>query len=106
MLEPVTRRKFLASASIGVAAVSVAAATGLATIAGSPALAVSPTRARTAAHDPEPDLTPLGDDVIAHVTDASKGEVVLYFGTREVVYHDRALVSRLLAEARRPTQEA
>jgi hypothetical protein len=97
----VTRRKLLTTGALGIAA-GVAAATGL---AGLPAAVEAAARPRPA-EPPEPiDLTPVGDEVVAHVRDASTGEVAVLVGTHELVYHDRALVGRLLAGARRATSE-
>jgi len=52
------------------------------------------------------DLSPVGQDVIAHVQDASTGDVLLLVGTTEVTYHDPQLVARLLKGARTAGQEA
>ncbi|MHB8672628.1 MAG: hypothetical protein ACYDAK_03005 [Candidatus Limnocylindrales bacterium] len=104
MPDPVTRRKFLTSASLGVAAAAGIAAAGGASALGGIARASAP--AAPSRRDPEPDLSAVGDDVVAHVRNASTGEVVIYVGTREVVYRDRALVSRLLAGARTAGSEA
>ena len=41
-----------------------------------------------------------GDGVVAHVRDASTGEVVLFDGERETVVRDRALVGRLARAAK------
>ena len=38
--------------------------------------------------------------VVAYVSDARKGEVVVMVGTREIVRRDKALVARLLAIAK------
>ena len=96
----VTRRKLLTTGALGIAA-GVAAATGL---AGLPAAVEAASHPRPAA--PEPiDLTPVGDHVVAHVRDASTGEVAVLVGTHELVYRDPALVGRLLAGARRATSE-
>ena len=108
MPDPVTRRKFLASASLGVAAGAAIAAAGGASALGGLARASGSTAAPTATVGSAAglDLSAIGDDVIAHVRNASTGEVVLYVGNREVVYRDRALVSRLLAGARGVGTEA
>jgi hypothetical protein len=50
--------------------------------------------------EPQPDVTPVGTDVVAHVRNASTGEVSIMVGERELAYTDRALVARLLKGAR------
>jgi hypothetical protein len=102
MTTSMSRRGFLTKASVGVAAgvaASVAATSGIAT-AGS--LLAAPVTTDIEA----PDVTPVGEDVVAHVRNASTGEVSLMVGHTELVYHDRALVGRLLKGARRARQEA
>ena len=97
-----TRRKLLTTGALGMAA-GIAASTGLAAL---PEVLRTAAPVRPAAK-PEPvDLNPVGDDVVAHVRDASTGEIALLVGTRELVYHDPALVGRLLAGARRAQSEA
>ncbi|HVA86385.1 MAG TPA: hypothetical protein VNF73_08730 [Candidatus Saccharimonadales bacterium] len=105
MTEPVSRRNFLAKASVGVAAATaaaLAASSGALSVGG----LVGAAQARPGSVGPAPDLTPLGQDVVAHVRNASTGEVLVMAGTSEIVFHDRALVSRLLSGARRAGQEA
>jgi hypothetical protein len=97
----ISRRKLLTTGALGVAA-GFAASTGLAALPAAVEAAAGP---RPAAK-PEPvDLTAVGDDVVAHVRDASTGEVALLVGTSELVYHDPALVGRILAGARRAQSE-
>jgi hypothetical protein len=94
-----TRRKLLTKGALAVAA-GVAASAGLAALP-------EVVGAATPAAEPEPvDLNPIGDDVVAHVRDASSGEIAVLVGTNELVYHDPALVGRLLAGARRAKSEA
>jgi hypothetical protein len=103
MSASLSRRGFLAKSALGVAAgvaATVAATSGLAT-AGS--LLAAPVATDT---DANSDVTPIGEDVVAHVRNASTGEVSLMVGHSEIVYHDRALVGRLLKGARRARQEA
>jgi len=83
------RRAVLKHASLGVVA-GVAATTGLGKL---PELL-------SGGEDAAPDLSPLGDDVVVHVRDASSGDVAILTGDREVVHHDPALVGRLLRAAR------
>jgi hypothetical protein len=99
MGDPVSRRRFLASASAGVAAgvaATVAATSGIAAVE---SLLAAPAAAPAAPE--EPDLTPVGGQVMAHIRNAATGEISVLTGTHEVVYHDRVLVGRLLAGARR-----
>jgi anaerobic selenocysteine-containing dehydrogenase len=102
-----SRRQFLTKASAGVAA-SVAAASGLAAVPAllAPAVADASAVGPGAGREPEPDLTGVGQDVVAYVTNESKGEVTVLVGTQEVVAHDRQLVGRLLRAARGAIQEA
>jgi hypothetical protein len=95
-----SRRRFLTGTALGVAA-GAAAASGLGAAAAVPQLLASAGRATTDA----PDLTPLGTDVVAHLRDASTGEVSLMVGDRELVYRDAQLAGRLLKGARRAAQE-
>lgn len=84
-----TRRTFLARASVAAAAATGGAA-ALADLATSavPAAAAGPTvRAATQTR---------GEPLVAHVRSIATGEVAVMMGTREVVYRDRALVARLL----------
>jgi hypothetical protein len=93
-MEQLSRRTLLKTGSVGVIG-AVAALSGLdkvASLAGSRA-------------EGEPDLTALGSDVVAHVRNASTGEVAVMVGTSEVVYRDPQLVGRLLAAARRANKE-
>jgi hypothetical protein len=97
----ISRRKLLTTGALGVAA-GIAATTGLTAF---PA-AVEAAKGQRAADKPEPlDMNEVGEDVIAHVKNASAGEIALLVGTRELVYHDPALVGRLLAGARRAQSE-
>ena len=105
MSEPVSRRRFLATGAVGAAAVSaatLAASTGALGIGG----LLSSASAGAVVAAPQHDLTAVGTDVVAHVRNASTGEVLLMVGTSEALIHDRALVSRLLAGARSATKEA
>ena len=91
MSELLPRRAVLRKASLGVVA-GVAATAGLGHL---PEL-IGPANAA----EPDPDLTPLGDDLVAHVRDASTGDVSILAGEREVIHHDPQLVDRLLRAAR------
>jgi hypothetical protein len=100
----ISRRRFLRGASLGVAA-GVAAA---ATLPGAASLVAAAPKAskRSLAAAEDVDLSAVGSDVIAHVRDASTGEIAVIVGGSERVYHDPALVARLLAGARRAQSEA
>lgn len=93
-----SRRRFLTRASIGVAATA-------ALVAGVPG-ASRLVAAERATAEPEMDVEPPGEDIVAHVRSTSTGELAVLVGTREVVYRDPALVRRLLAGARRSNGEA
>ena len=84
-----TRRRFLARASIATAAITG----GAAVINRMAALAI-PAAAATPAVMGGPSA--LGEPLVAHVRNIATGEVAVLMGTREVVYRDRALVARLL----------
>ncbi|HEY7940729.1 MAG TPA: hypothetical protein VID25_02190 [Candidatus Limnocylindrales bacterium] len=96
-----SRRRFIAGTALSVAA-GAAAASGIGAAAAVPQLLAGVGRATPA---DAPDLTPLGIDVVAHLRDASTGEVSVMVGDREIVYQDAQLASRLLQGARRATQE-
>ena len=83
-----SRRTLLKTGSLGLLA-GAAALSGIDRLASVPALAGEKT-----------DLSAVGDDVVAHVRNASTGEVAVMVGEREVVAHDPKLVARLLAAAR------
>ena len=87
-----TRRSFLTHASIGVGVAGGALAGGL---AAQPRLAKIPLRTAPAAAATEP-----LDGLIAHVRDASTGEISVMVGTREVIHRDRALAVALMDIAR------
>ena len=84
-----TRRTFLARASIATAAVTG----GAAVISSIPASAISAATATPAVRGVAPSV---GEPLVAHVRNVATGEVAVLMGTREVVYRDRALVARLL----------
>jgi 3-hydroxyisobutyrate dehydrogenase-like beta-hydroxyacid dehydrogenase len=78
------RRALLTSAAAGTAVIGLAA-TAIST--------EKVERLRDAAQD-------LGAPIVAYVTDAAKGEVVVMVGASEVVRRDAALVARLTAIAK------
>lgn len=83
-----TRRSFLTHASIGVVGGAlVGGLTALPRVAGIPLrTAAMPTAAAT-----EP-----VQGLIAHVRNASTGEIAIMVGTREVIHRDRSLAVRLM----------
>jgi hypothetical protein len=97
----ITRRTFLQGASVGAAAVgAVALGHGIAAdhsstvtsasrgSAAAPGASGSANRALTQTAASEP--------VMAYVRDATKGEVVIFVGTREIVRRDPDLAARLM----------
>ena len=88
-----TRRTFLARASIATAAVTG----GAAAISSMMASAIPAATAMPAVRGVTPAL---GEPLVAHVKNIATGEVAVLMGTREVVYRDRALVARLLGVVR------
>lgn len=88
-----TRRTFLARASIATAAVTG----GAAVINSMVASAIPAATAMPAVRGVAPAL---GEPLVAHVRNIATGEVAVLMGTREVVYRDRALVARLLGVVR------
>jgi len=101
-----TRRAFMGRAAAATAA-GVAATSGIVALPGllaaaSPGAAGRSTRQTATALD----LSPVGQDVVAHVQDASTGDVLLMVGTAETTFHDPELVARLLKGARTAGQEA
>lgn len=90
-----SRRTLLKTGSLGLVA-GVAALSGIDRLASIPGLRPA---------DAGPDLSAMGGDVVAHVRDASTGDVAIMVGTREVVHRDPQLVGRLLAAARQANQE-
>jgi hypothetical protein len=90
-----SRRKLLKTGSLGLVA-GVAAISGIDRLVSIPGLGLA---------DASPDLSAVGADVVAHVRDASSGDIAIMVGTSEVLYRDPQLVGRLLAAARRANRE-
>ncbi|MBV8054357.1 MAG: twin-arginine translocation signal domain-containing protein [Deltaproteobacteria bacterium] len=85
----VTRRSFLKQTSVSAATLSLLPAI--------PALAaISRSPEATLPLLPAASTSPM----IAHVNDVGTGKITLLVGAREVVFHDRALVARLIKAAR------
>lgn len=85
-MEPVTRRKFLVTGSVGAAGAATAFGTGWALSSGS---------------DNESALTQdeidaVNGPLVVQVKDPAAGELEVLVGEREVVFTDKALAARLL----------
>jgi hypothetical protein len=49
--------------------------------------------------DPNPYTATFTGPLVAHIRDHTTGEISLMVGTKEVVYHDREMVTRLIQAA-------
>jgi hypothetical protein len=94
-MDHISRRTVLKKGSLGIIA-GVAALSGIDKVASLSGLAATEA----------PDLSAVGSDVVAHVANASTGEIAVMVGTTEVAYRDPQLVGRLLAAARRASRES
>jgi hypothetical protein len=98
-----SRRRFLTGTSLGVA--GIAASTAIPAMP--PLVATGATRSSAAASaEDDLDLSAVGGDIVAHVRDASTGEVAILVGGTERIHHDPKLVARLLRVARQAQAEA
>src|SRR5450631_4353398 len=105
-MSELSRRAFISRAA-AVTAAGVAATSGIVALPGLIAAAAPAAASRPAQQTATVlDLSPVGQDVIAHVQDASTGDVLLLVGTTEMTYNDPQLVARLLKGARTAGQEA
>jgi len=86
-MEPVTRRSFLVTGSVGAAGAATAFGTGwaLSTAADSSESALS-----------QDELDAINGPLVVQVKDPAAGELEVLVGEREVVFTDRALVAKLL----------
>jgi len=96
------RRQFITRGSMAVAAAGVAAAvpglTSVLAIGEAEAPAATDTAAETVvAGEAVGDMT---EPLVAHVRDLATGEISLYSGTQEVVFHDQGLANRLFNASR------
>jgi hypothetical protein len=85
-MEPVTRRSFLVTGSVGAAGAATAFGTGWAL--------------STAADDEsalsQDEIDAINGPLVVQVKDPAAGELEVLVGEREVVFTDRALVAKLL----------
>jgi hypothetical protein len=94
-----SRRAFLARTGAGVATAGfLAAVPGMAAASASE----RPTTHRTTTSTPDDDRSTVSatGPLVVHIPDPSSGEVHFMIGTSEVVRKDRALVAKLLRDAR------
>ena len=90
------RRVFLARGSIAVAAAGVATAMpGLAS-----GLMAAEEEAPEAAAVVEGEAATMTEPLVAHVRDLATGEIGLFSGTQEIVFHDPTLATRLFNATR------
>ena len=94
MPDIISRRRFLRHASLGTAVVGAVAA------GGASVFGAAGTASAASASPSSPDAPVLdGSGVIAHVTDARKGEISILVGTREIKYTNRDMAQQLLKAA-------
>jgi len=95
----VSRRTFLGRGSMAVAAAGV-----LSSVPGLSGLLGATESEAPAADSSVADLgstdTALSEPLVAHVRDASTGEITLFSGTREIVLRDPQLAGRIVRAAR------
>jgi hypothetical protein len=95
-MDPIDRRSFLTRSSIAVAAAGVVSAVpGLAT-----GLSATESDAPAAESAIEGEAFTMAEPLVAHVRDLATGEIGLFSGAREIVFHDPALASRLYRASR------
>src|SRR3954470_12002002 len=100
-MKPIERRAFLTRGSMAVAAAGVVTAVpGLAT--GLVAVERRGPKAKTFVAEAAAAGEPLSMDepLVAHVRDLTTGEIGLFSGTREIVFHDPSLPARLFSATR------
>jgi hypothetical protein len=90
------RRVFLTRGSMAVAAAGmVAAAPGFAN-----ELLTAESEAPAAGSAIEGELPTMAEPIVAHVRDLATGEIGIFSGTQEVVFHDPSLAARLFHASR------
>lgn len=96
-MDNVSRRRFLRDASIGAAALGVAATVGQDALAklGRPTTgALAPAAAASRLGDQKPGE--VRDEVMAHVVGGPSGTIEIYSGTHVITLHDRGVANALL----------
>jgi len=97
-MEPIDRRSFLVRGSAVIAAAGVATAVPSILTAGS---ATGAAEHKASVQAESPTLSgPPSDDLVAHIRDLGTGEIGLYTGEQEVVFHDQELAARLFNASR------
>ncbi|HMD44947.1 MAG TPA: hypothetical protein VKG43_02225 [Acidimicrobiales bacterium] len=95
-MSPFNRREFLKRGGSAVVAAGVVSAVPAAI----PALAGAAPPKKTAEEEaPEPGAQ-LDEPLVAHVRDLGTGEIGLFYGDKEITYHDPKLAARLHRAAR------
>ena len=92
-----SRRVFLARSSVAVAAVGVASSVPSLTSALATGVAEAPAAEPAIADDADATMS---EPLIAHVRDLASGEIGLFSGEREIVFHDPGLATRLFNASR------
>jgi hypothetical protein len=92
-----SRRLFLQRGSLAVAAAGVASTIPGLTSALTTAESEAPATESVVADEATATMT---EPLVAHVRDLASGEIGLYSGTREVVFHDPTLANRLFNATR------
>jgi hypothetical protein len=95
-MKPIERRAFLTRGSMAVAAAGVVTAvpglaSGLVAVEQDAPEAESLAAGATAAGE----TLSMDEPLVAHVRDLATGEIGLFSGTREIVFHDPSLAARL-----------
>ena len=99
-MSEISRRNFLIKGSAGAAALgALSVLPGLEAKAGAAQVAPKEPHRNAPAATTTGDVTKT-DSLVVHIPDARSGEIHYLFGTKEVVQKDKALVARLLREAR------
>jgi hypothetical protein len=90
-MSAVSRRTFLKTSSVAVAAAGAAAAV--------PGAVAAALRGGVSQPSPlaDPAVPEVGEPIIAHVRDARTGEIAVFVGERQVTVHDPDLAGRLAA---------
>lgn len=99
----VTRRSFLRNSGLAVAAAGVMSQVpllGNLVTAGEADAPAATAATDTAVAGTGEGTATLTEPLVAHVRDLSTGEIGIFNGTREVIYHDPQLAARLFRAAR------